>query len=167
MTSKKTFTLSDYQRAALTQMGVVQWREQDNQILDNTQAEPVLTEKNVETRPQTLPDAIARFKTSEKSSETQAPAKISEIKALPDAVVVTHSGLENTTLFKDVLLALDLEEAPLEFQVSKPLSTFSQYRFAWQQCDEVLLKDNVLGTPSRMDPQCKKMLWAQIAKNGH
>lgn len=163
MTSKKSFTLSDYQRASLTQMGVTLWMEHSPQAVDHSLPEPEVSNKSTE-RKQGLPDAIAQFKTAKATPvETHTP----QVQSYPDAVIVTHAGVENSSISTDVLMALGLQDAQIEYKSSQALSDFSDYHFAWLQADDISLQGNVLSTPRELDAKAKKQLWAQIVKHGH
>lgn len=166
MNAKTHNTLSSYQCAVLSQLGITTWQPQSAENLKAegpTQSvasniEPPKTLEN--NKPSPIPDAIKRFK----SKPDAAPAR----KSVPNSVVLGFNlASVPSALVKDVLLSLGLPTEGPEVISKANSAEYSDYLFAWEIDEKIALKGRLLTTPSLnngLSVATKRQLWTFLSR---
>lgn len=165
MNAKTHNTLSSYQRAVLSELGIATWQPQSAEILNTenpaqsvaSNIEPPKTVENK--KPSPIPDAIKRFK----SKPDAAPAR----KSVPNSVLLGFNlASVPNALVKDVLLSLGLPTEGPEVISKANSAEYSDYLFAWEIDEKIALKGRLLTTPSLnkgLPVATKKQLWTFLS----
>lgn len=152
MNSKPTFSLSDYQRATLTAMGVTAWRQYENSA-SATKQEPLSSADN-----KSKTEQIVEADSVEPNPSTLTRHSLPEHVLFPEHLAV-HP------LFTDILTAMDLQEKPRRAIDDSGVEQYSDYLLAWQVADNIALDGTILTTPdlsSLSSVEAKKQLWQAL-----
>ncbi|MFT4994139.1 MAG: hypothetical protein ACI965_001161 [Paraglaciecola sp.] len=152
MNSKATFSLSDYQRATLAEMGITVWSEHETPaptpqdelhslMVNNSKIEPISAASNIASDPSILP----RY-------------------SLPEHILFPeHFAIH--PLFTDILTAMGLQEKPRRAMDDSGVKQYSDYLLVWQVADHIVLDGTTLTTPELSSLSCvepKKQLWRAL-----
>lgn len=163
MNSKTIFSLSEYQRATLTEMGISCWQ----------QVEPSADASD--TNFDTKKDEINSSQGSSKDGFFQQPVSAvtqnsKQAKSIPEHVLLQVTATQSAhPIIKDVLSTLNL---PLNVSITVStgeIEDYADYLLAWKMAPETALDGTILSTPdlSRLSsPEAKKHLW-HILQNCH
>lgn len=156
--------LSDYQRAVLSELGIVAWQSQHA-------ADPAGLVKQTSA---TLSNDNVKLGTSDKISEqSNALAKLTQLKQSKQAVsyagqIICSFELNEPlpSLARDILQALGVEKLPIQHLDNEQLRSAKDYALLWSVADyTVEFSENTLLTPpisNLLDAKLKKQLWSQI-----
>ena len=163
MNNKIIFSLSDYQRATLTEMGIPYWQ----QVEGSTEiSKPVDCAKNDEIN-------LSQANSDEGPLQTSGFTEIQEIrktKSIPQNILLLMPGSQSThPLIKDVLNTLNLPPNAPTMVSTTQLDDYVDYLLAWKFAPEMTLSGTVLSTPDLSQlssPEAKKELWRML-QNSH
>ena len=190
MSKDKSPSISKFQAAVLTQMGITPWK-----LASESESESVSASNNMETPAATTvkqgqaADRLAALKATIGSSNelgskpasepadkgaasspqpdvvSPAVAVQPEMISLPDTVVMAmDTGVIPDSLVKDVLLAMGLDAKAIEWVASDKLGSYQNYLLAWQTGESCAVSDKQLITPANLhgSAAAKKQLWQLI-----
>lgn len=162
-------TLSRYQQAVLTEMGIAPWKllseQESEQVFSQEKA---LTKASVESTLEQRADikpAISSDPVSQLAKLKQAVTQPIKSSPKPCSEVLMTFEYSAIDITQDVLLALGLEQATTTQVSIEALGEFIDYPLAWVQGEHIKFSDNILTTP---DARClanvenKKQLWQLI-----
>ena len=158
MNDKPSYTsMSDYQRATLTAMGITAWRQ--NKSSENPVETPSLSSR---AKKQTTQQRV------EASSVELEQATLLR-QSLPEHVLFPQH-LGSHPLFTDILTAMDLQGKPRKALVDSDIEQYSDYILAWHIADKIDLHGSILTTPDLPSLSCavtKKQLWQALQAYKH
>jgi hypothetical protein len=163
MNSKTNFTLSKYQRATLTEIGITSWQ----QIATAADVpEKDFSAKNDESNLSQNSGKHDFFQQSE-SVNTQTSK---QAKSIPEhtLLLIKETPL-GRAIINDILLTLNLPVNGLVTVSDGDAEDYADYLLAWKVAPEIALKGIILSTPDLSQlssPEAKKHLW-QILQNCH
>jgi hypothetical protein len=166
MNAKNYNTISAYQRAVLSELGIATWRLQNAKSLDTeehrkhdesrTEIAKTVTSKKASP----IPDAIKRFKTQPEPTPVR--------KSVPNSVVLGFNlASVPSALVNDVLLSIELPADEPEVISTANSAEYSDFLLAWDFDDKVAMNGRLLTTPSLntgLTASNKKQLWALLSK---
>jgi DNA polymerase III psi subunit len=152
MNSQATFSLSDYQRATLTAMGITGWRQHETSTA-GAEHEPLSSPENKSTTEQII----------EAPSVVPNPPALTR-QSLPEHILFPEH-LAAHPFFTDILTAMDLQEKPRRAIDVGDVGLYSDYLLAWHVADNIALHETTLTTPelsSLSAASTKKQLWQAL-----
>lgn len=171
MTDNKAHFLSDYQRAMLTEMGVLPLALRDDAITQQTKTaihvKPVSDELEQEQELKSNPDELNNQPVSQPEISSQSsPILKSEPTSLNGKVLLGMTEKQfSQPLVQDVLIALDIQPTDCVVIESPDCTQYCDYGLSWLISSKIEFFDNRLVTKplSEMDSaQNKKALWSAI-----
>lgn len=170
MTDKQTYSLSQYQQAMLTHMGITPWQQKKSDGLKSLQSsasnaqidtndERVLNTKSLSTAPSQAQKQQGLDKLKQQITTTKQDAN-------GGVVVVADKKLSQQSVIKDVLFYISKDKNVIYANQNQTLNDFKNYSLAWEFSDKLALHDNVLQTPPATtlnDAKTKRQLWALLA----
>ena len=163
MNNKIIFSLSDYQRATLTEMGIPFWQQLATPVVpsdtdDCTKSNEINSSRD---------GSKEKGELETKSVQTQ---EVNLAKSIPQNILLLMSETQSAhPLVKDVLNALIL---PLDVSLTvstSQLEEYVDYLLAWKLTPEMALNGTILSTPDLSQlsvPEAKKQLW-RVLQNCH
>jgi len=163
MNNKIIFSLSDYQRATLTEMGIPFWHQVVTPVVSS----------DADNCTKSIEINSSRDGIKEKEEQETNSAQTQEIKlakSIPQNILLLMTETQSALpLVKDVLNALNLPlDASLTVSTSQ-LEEYVDYLLAWKVTPQIALKGTVLTTPDLSQlstPEAKKQLW-RVLQNCH
>ena len=156
MNNKSKFSLSEYQRATLTEMGIPTWQ----QVAVSAEiSKPVDCAKNDEIN-------LSHGRSSDESLQSAGSADTQDIKqtkSIPQNVLLLMPEPQSAhPLIKDVLNTLNLPLNVATMIGTGNVDEYVDYLLAWEVAPEMTLNGTVLSTPDLSQlssPEAKKQLW--------
>jgi hypothetical protein len=156
--------LSEYQRAVLTELGVVCWQSQD-----------AVKENRLSIDPQSTQNTIHSAKATKELNQTKALEQLSQLKrtqervSYQDQILCTFDVTQKLPdIVFDILAALEVENLPKLQLNNEQLKLAKDFRLCWcVNSDAVELSDRTLQTPpfeQLKNVKLKKHLWLLIQK---
>lgn len=181
-TTNSNRSLTDYQKAVLTHMGITPWVERAALSSEN---DSIGAQAATETPTgQNKPAAISHAATQEeklaglqrlkqqivdtprpKSSHTTNLQQLAPKDAEMAMILCMDRNASQRAIVQDVLNALAYSSDKIIIS-DQPITTFKNFAFAWQFGDEILFSNKVLTTPEidqLIDSQQKKILWHHLS----
>lgn len=163
MTETTSKTLSKYQKAMLTHMGIIPWQlksESCSEYIDDTQQRPEQTG---------ICDAPSQPPTQEQKQAGLDRLKqniTAKPKSLNGGVLLCMSEkTAGNQLIQDLLLFLDIASTDVIVEENSKPKEYCDYLLAWQIGEQIGLNDRLLTTlsPENMNSsQAKRKLWQAI-----
>ncbi|MFT5674766.1 MAG: hypothetical protein ACI808_000690 [Paraglaciecola sp.] len=156
MNSKTIFSLSEYQRATLSEMGISCWQQVE------TSADVSDTNYN------TNKDETNSSQGSSKDGVPQRPESVEiqnskQAKSIPEHVLLQITTTQSAhPIIKDVLNTLNIPLNALITVSNGEIEDYADYLMAWKIAPEAGLDGTILSTPDLSilsSPEAKKHLW--------
>jgi DNA polymerase III psi subunit len=159
MNSKTLFSLSEYQRAILTEIGITNWRQLETSV-------DVFTTQNDESNLVKDDNKDELFR----QRESAEPKIDKQVKSIPERILLLIPETQSAhPLIQDVLNTLNLPKNALVTFSGGVIEDYADYLLAWKEGPETVLNGTILNTldlSSLSSPEAKKHLW-QILQNCH
>ena len=152
MNNKAIFSLSDYQRAMLSAMGISAWCQHVSSVPSSKSEALSLTENKNKAEPLVEGASLA--------SDLSKPT----FHSLPEHVLYPEHVAAHP-LFRDILSAIGLQEKPRRAIENSSVEQYSDYLLAWKIADNIALDGTTLTTPdlSKLSSvAAKKQLWRAL-----
>ena len=163
MNSKTIFSLSEYQRATLTEMGISCWQQVEPSA-DASYANLGAKKDEVNSSQGSSKDGFFQRPIS---AETQ---NSKQAKSIPEHVLLQITATQSAhPIIKDVLNTLNLPLNVLITVSTGEIEDYADYLLAWKIAPDTALDGTILSTPGLFrlsSPEAKKHLW-QILQNSH
>jgi DNA polymerase III psi subunit len=152
MNSKAIFSLSDYQRATLTAMGISAWRQHENP------SSVVEQESIISVDIKSKNEEIVESEIVGSNPSTLVRQSLPEHVLFPE-------HLAAHPMFVDILRAMGLQEKPRRAIVDSNEVQYSDYLLIWQVADKIALHGTTLTTSdltTLSSAKAKKQLWQTL-----
>lgn len=172
MQNNHSFSLTKYQSAVLTELGITPFEsrslnEEDGALSAANMQADIGSLKKPSNPIQALRDSVNSE--SQRSVNDDAKNNLSNaVASLPEHIIINFDDWnQSAQIVQDIFSAFELVDKPIHVvSASEREKRFSDYVLLWQQGDSIALQNNVLTTPALyklQEPTIKRQLWQIIS----